>query len=1218
MNRSSNMDQPMHGSRGSGQAGTKASGMRRVSVLTAAVVAAVAGFVTFATTAPAGASAPSVPDFIGVIAGSGVMGPPTTGTATSSPLHGPSGVAVDTSGNVYIADTVNSYVEKVTPAGILSIVAGTGSSGAPAAGTGTNSHLNRPRGVAVDTSGNVYIADTDNNRIEKVTQAGQLSIIAGTGTGGAPTAGTAMSSQLKTPYDVAVDTSGNLYIADTGNDVVEKVTSAGVLSIAAGTGTPGTPTAGAAAISSNLYNPVGVAVDPTGNVYISDYSNNYVEKVTTAGILSIIAGTGSVGSPIAGTATNSAFRYLGTVAVDTSGNVYIADIGNEMVEKVTSAGILSIIAGTGALGAPTPGIATNSALKTPSGVAVDLAGNVYIADTSNNMVEEVQGPSSTVPGAPTGVSASASAGYDSAIVSFVAPADFGGSPITSYTVAATDATSSANGGQTCAATDPTDTCTVVGLTGGDAYTFTVSATNHSGAGFVSAPSNSVTPSGLPGTASNVTATAGNTSALVSWAPSSANGTPVTGYTVTSSPDGLTCTATSTPCVVTGLTNGASYTFTVVASNTNGHSSPSDASNSVAPSLLPSAPTNVSATAGDTLATVSWTASVGNGLNVTGYTVSDGVGDTCTPTNLIVTSCTLTGLANGTNFTFTVVASNVNGNSWASVVSNSVTPSGVPSAPLNVRSVHHNGSIAVSWTAAPGNGSVITGYTVIDGVGDICTTTTATQCTVSGLINGTAYAFSVTATNTNGTGVAASAPTATPSTTPGPVTNITSSPGPLSATISWTYPSDSGGAAITGGTATAVSNGNPKRCSATAPASTCTITGLKGVSYNISVVASNVDGNSTPTTGPSVVPTAPPGAPLNPVATAGDGQVAVSWTAPVSDHGSTITGYTVTSSTGGTAGRTCTATTTLSCVVTGLSDGVTYNFTVTASNAAGTGVPSVASNSVEVVSSPGAPLNPVATAGDGQVAVSWTAPVNDFVPAAVTGYTVTSSTGGRRCTATTTLSCVVTGLSDGVIYTFTVTASNAVGTGLPSVASNSVEPSSNNATITSANSTTIAGGKGLKFLVTTSPPGTATVSQTGKASWMTLTLGARSKTGTAVVSGISPTGGGTFTVTIHANNGVGPDTIQVLTVHVLAFTSIATASFHMGVSGSFVITTSDSAATLSATLSTRKEAGLTFTNNADGTATISGRAISPAKTANVTVTATIGSLKVKQTLTVSIN
>ena len=214
--------------------------------------------------------------------------------------------------------------------------------------------------------------------------------------------------------------------------------------------------------------------------------------------------------------------------------------------------------------------------------------------------------------------------------------------------------------------------------------------------------------------------------------------------------------------------------------------------------------------------------------------------------------------------------------------------------------------------------------------------------------------------------------------------------------------------------------------------------------------------------------------------------------------------------------------------------------------------------------------------------------------------------------------MVTGLSDGVIYTFTVTASNAVGTGLPSVASNSVEPSSNNATITSANSTTIAGGKGLKFLVTTSPPGTATVSQTGKASWMTLTLGARSKTGTAVVSGISPTGGGTFTVTIHANNGVGPDTIQVLTVHVLAFTSIATASFHMGVSGSFVITTSDSAATLSATLSTRKEAGLTFTNNADGTATISGRAISPAKTANVTVTATIGSLKVKQTLTVSIN
>ena len=267
--------------------------------------------------------------------------------------------------------------------------------------------------------------------------------------------------------------------------------------------------------------------------------------------------------------------------------------------------------------------------------------------------------------------------------------------------------------------------------------------------------------------------------------------------------------------------------------------------------------------------------------------------------------------------------------------------------------------------------------------------------------------------------------------------------------------------------------------------------------------------------------------------------------------------------------------------------------------------------------PGTPSAVIAFAGDASATVSWNAPASDG-GSAVTGYTVTSSSEGRTCHATTTLSCVVTGLNDGVIYTFTVTATSSVGTGLPSAASNSVVPSSNTAGITSANSTTIAGGKGLKFLVTTSGTPTATVSQTGMASWMTLTLGAKSKSGTAVLGGTSPSGGGTFTVTIHANNGVGPDTIQVLTVHVLAFTSISTASFTKGVYGSFTITTSDSAAILSATLSASKEAGLSFTNNGDGTATVSGTPGSAAKTASVTVTATVGSIKVKQKLTVSIN
>jgi hypothetical protein len=181
----------------------------------------------------------------------------------------------------------------------------------------------------------------------------------------------------------------------------------------------------------------------------------------------------------------------------------------------------------------------------------------------------------------------------------------------------------------------------------------------------------------------------------------------------------------------------------------------------------------------------------------------------------------------------------------------------------------------------------------------------------------------------------------------------------------------------------------------------------------------------------------------------------------------------------------------------------------------------------------------------------------------------------------------------------------------------VTPSSNTATITSASSVTLAAGKSLKFTVTTAGTPTPTVSATGVPSWATFTPGTKSKAGTAVVAGASPATGGTFTLTVHANNGTGPDTTQVLTIHVLAFTSGTTASFTKGSPGSFVITTTDSAATLTATLSATKQAGLTFTDNGDGTATISGTPVGKAATATVTVTATVGTIKVTQKLTVAI-
>ena len=332
---------------------------------------------------------------LSVAAGLVDFGSPTAGPGTSSALRTPSGTAADGSGNVYIADAGNNVVEKLTPAGALSIFAGNPSHvGLPTPGPATSSNLNHPEGVAVDSSGNVYIADTTNSLIDEVTPSGTLSIFAGSrGHSGTPTPGTATSSDLNHPDGVAVDGSGNVYIADTTNNVVEKVTPGGSLSIIAGTGTSGAPTPGTAT-SSNLAGPIGVAADSSGNVYIADTGNNVVEKVTPSGSLSIIAGTGTSGAPTAGPATSSDLTSPTGVAVDASGDVFVADHSNQRVEEITPTGTLSFIAGTGNQGPPTPGTATSSDLSNPSGIALDRYGNLYIADLGNADVEEVFGVTS--------------------------------------------------------------------------------------------------------------------------------------------------------------------------------------------------------------------------------------------------------------------------------------------------------------------------------------------------------------------------------------------------------------------------------------------------------------------------------------------------------------------------------------------------------------------------------------------------------------------------------------------------------------------------------------------------------------------------------------------------------------------------------------------------------------------------------------------------------
>jgi sugar lactone lactonase YvrE len=290
------------------------------------------------------ASASGAGGTLSLFAGTGTAGAPTAGPATESKLSDPFAVAADSAGNIYIADEGNSQVEKVTPGGTLSIIAGTGTEGTPTPGPATASHLGNPRAVAVDGSGNVYITDYRNSRVDKVTSDGTLSILAGDGTGGAPTPGPATSSHLTSPGGIGVDGSGNVYIGDTNSQRVEKVTPDGTLSIIVGNGNSGAPTPGPATASSLSY-PYGVAVDGSGNVYVADAGNNRVEKVDPDGTLSIFAGTGTAGPPTAGPAASSRLNSPLGVAVDGAGSVYIGDQGNSRVEKVDPSGTLSIVAG---------------------------------------------------------------------------------------------------------------------------------------------------------------------------------------------------------------------------------------------------------------------------------------------------------------------------------------------------------------------------------------------------------------------------------------------------------------------------------------------------------------------------------------------------------------------------------------------------------------------------------------------------------------------------------------------------------------------------------------------------------------------------------------------------------------------------------------------------------------------------------------------------------
>ena len=318
------------------------------------------------------------------------------GSATSAGLNVPTGVAVYGPGILYIADFYNDRVRRVDLAGVITTVAGTGSTGFSGdGGLATSARLSGPGVVAVDAVGNLYIADRGNDRVRRVdAETGVITTVAGTGSRGfSGDGGPATSAELNDPVGVVVDGVGNLYIADMRNHRVRRVDAeTGVITTVAGTGSEGFSGDSGPAPSAELRFPSGVVVDGTGNLYIADEGEHRVRRVDLAGVITTVAGTGSEGfSGDSGPATSAELAFPSGVAVDSAGNLYIADDGNHRVRRVDLTGTITTVAGTSSRGfSGDGGPATSAELDGPIGVAVDGAGNLYIAESYNHRVRRVE------------------------------------------------------------------------------------------------------------------------------------------------------------------------------------------------------------------------------------------------------------------------------------------------------------------------------------------------------------------------------------------------------------------------------------------------------------------------------------------------------------------------------------------------------------------------------------------------------------------------------------------------------------------------------------------------------------------------------------------------------------------------------------------------------------------------------------------------------------
>ena len=331
---------------------------------------------------------------VSTLAGSAGQTGTSDGQGAAARFTFPTGIAVDSSGSIYVADQSYHIIRKITSGGLVSTFAGSAGQVGSSDGQGAAARFRGPFGIAIDSSGAIYVADSENQLIRKITPGGLVSTLAGSAGQSGSADGQGASARFNNPYGVAIDSSGSVYVADSSNNLIRKITPGGLVSTFAGSVFQGGSADGQGA-AARFNSPFGVAVDSSGSIYVADWFNCLIRKITSGGLVSTLAGSAGQSGFADGQGAAARFNNPQGIAVDSIGNIYVADNGNDLIRKITPWGFTSTLAGNAGQQGYTDG--APSKFYNPPGVAVDSSGTIYVADAYNRIIRKISATSIQLP-----------------------------------------------------------------------------------------------------------------------------------------------------------------------------------------------------------------------------------------------------------------------------------------------------------------------------------------------------------------------------------------------------------------------------------------------------------------------------------------------------------------------------------------------------------------------------------------------------------------------------------------------------------------------------------------------------------------------------------------------------------------------------------------------------------------------------------------------------